>query len=225
MRLNRNSQLLRHGRARLGRCLPALARALVVAALGSLVLGCTTAPTAPEPVASPPQWHFQGRTSYEERAPGLGHSRKFAGAAGVIDVYVYDLQRPGWRDGVSDPAFSDHFLTTIEEVRHMARRGDYVDLEVGPVRDVDVAGHRFRVVDYRFARQGRRVESLTFLTATNGKLLKYRMSFFAPTGFDIEAHARRFIEDDLKGLPWPHGGSRSACADAPRCPGRTPGAA
>lgn len=176
---------------------------LFASMLAVLLLGCTAPQTAPLSDAPPP-WQYLGRTSYEERAPGYGVSHKYASAAGNIDVYVYDLQRGEWQAGVSDPAFAREFLNTIEEVKHYARKGAYSELQIGPVQDRVIAGHNFRSVSYRFLRQGRRMESLTFLTARGGKLLKYRMSFFTPATFDIPAHADKFIEESSRELENSH---------------------
>jgi hypothetical protein len=182
----RPSQAAEFGRSRM--------RYYLIGVLSALLLGCSTSPTAPPSGAAPP-WQHKGRTSYEARAPGHGFSNKYESAAGNIDVYVYDLRRSGWQSGVADPAFDKEFQSTIDEVKHYAGRGDYTDLQIGPVQDHVIAGQPFRTVSFHFVRRGRAMESLTFLTASGGKLLKYRMSFYAPPAFDIQAEARRFIEE------------------------------
>lgn len=164
-----------------------------------LAFGCTTAPPTPASVGSP-EWRHVGRTDYESQSPGLGVSHKYVSSAGNIDVYVYDLQRGAWQPGVGDPAFASHFQSTIDEVKYVAERGDYRELQVGSVRDLWVAGQQFRSVSFRFVRGGRPMESLTFLAAVNGKLLKYRMSFFAPPQFDVSTFARRFIESTIRDI-------------------------
>jgi hypothetical protein len=51
-------------------------------------------------------------------------------------------------------------------------------------------------------RAGRPIESRTYLTALNGQLLKYRMSFYAPVLGDVDAIAKQFIEKNLReGMP------------------------
>ena len=116
-------------------------------------------------------------------------------------MYVYGLQRRNWVQGVDDAQFDAHFRSTIDEVRGQAMRGVYVDLKVGPVRDVRIGGQMFRTVSFQFMRAGKPHESLTFLTASKGQLLKYRMTFTGPVPSDLDAVARAFVEATLRDGP------------------------
>ncbi|AXQ27234.1 hypothetical protein D0B54_00360 [Solimonas sp. K1W22B-7] len=180
--------------------MPQLRAALLL--LTALLAGCQATPLRPPPPApgAAPDWVQIGAHSYEQEAPGLGASRKYQGPAGTIDVYRYDLRR-AWQDGLGDPAFNPHFQSTIEEVKYMAAQGRYSGLQIGPVRDVVVAGLPFRTVSYHFRVYGREMSSQTYLTATGSRLLKYRMSFFDPPAVDAAEMARRFIETDLSRPP------------------------
>lgn len=177
----------------------ALALTLLLAACAS-----TSQPTPAPPVSAPVQppvaWQAAGSTSYESQRPGLGVSYRYVAPAvsGWIDVYVYGLRRADWQSGVGDPQFAAHFQSTIAEVRMAAQAGAYSDLQVGPVRDVVVSGQPFRSVGYRYLRRGEAIASATYLTARNGQLLKYRVSIPAASGRDVDALARRFIEDNLR---------------------------
>jgi hypothetical protein len=51
------------------------------------------------------------------------------------------------------------------------------------------------------AATGRSYVSYTFLTARNGRLLKYRMSFATPAPADVDAIAREFIAQNLRSGP------------------------
>ena len=163
-----------------------------------VLAACTTPPAGPPPLVPaaslPPAWQHQGRHDYEKQNPGLGFSDKYQSPAGVIDVYSYDLQQPHWRAGVQDPAFDRHFQSTLDEVRYFVQRGVYTDLQQGKPRDVTLAGQVFRTVALRFSREGRPIESHTYLTAVDGRLLKYRLSFFLPAPFEPADHAREFVE-------------------------------
>lgn len=165
-----------------------------------LLAGCQAAPLRPQAADAAPNWVQVSAYSYEAEAPGLGSSRKYEGPAGFIDVYRYDL-RQSWQGGLRDPAFNPHFLSTIEDVKQMAAQGRYTGLTIGPVRDVVIAGVPFRTVSYRFRVHGHDMQSLTYLTATGKRLLKYRMSFFEPPGMDPADMTRRFIETDLSRPP------------------------
>ena len=144
------------------------------------------------------QWEFSGYTTYEERYPGLGSSKKYRSSIGWVDVYSYSLKRADWAGGSSDPAFAAHFQTTVDDVQQLALSGDYSELEMGPVQDVEIAGQPFRTVTFKLASKGLRLQSMTFVTALQGRLLKYRMSFVAPVPADVQDIVRKFIEDNLR---------------------------
>ena len=190
---------------------------LTLACAVMLLSACanTAAPPAPAVSPSPPsstaspgrpaapavRWQFIRSRSYEAQSPGLGVSHRHESAIGWADVYVYGLQRRNWAPGVDDPQFDAHFRSTIDEVRGQAARGTYADLKIGPVTDVRIAGQMFRTVSFQFLRAGKPHESLTFLTASKGQLLKYRMTFGAPVPGNVEAIAREFVEITLRTGP------------------------
>lgn len=172
-----------------------------IAALFLLVLvsACATVPPpAPQPSLV---WRQEGTTSYESRSPGLGISHRYVSASGWIDVYVYSLRRSNWAPGVGDAQFSAHFQSTIDEVRAFERRGAYAGVTVSAARDVTIAGQRFRTVNFRYAREGKPLLSATYLTARNGRLLKYRVSIEAASGLDVDTVAQQFIEENLRNDP------------------------
>lgn len=150
-------------------------------------------------IAQPPSltWLHVGNMSYESQVPGLGTSQRYESPAGKIDVYVYDLRRNDWKSGVSDPQFTAHFESTVNEVRLLAQRGLYTDLQVDAASDVMVSGNLFRTISFRFSFDGKPMISTTYLTAQNGHLLKYRVSIYAASGLDVAAVAQSFIEENL----------------------------
>lgn len=182
--------------------------AIVMALASALALGPAATAASPgarataqtQHQATPPatvSWQHQGRHSYEAERPGLGVSDRYVSAIGWADVYVYGLRRNDWRTGVDDPQFGAHFDMTVDEVRHYGRAGAYAELEIGNPHDVNVAGHVFRTISFRFVRDGRAMASTTYLTGRDGKLLKYRISIDANAPHDLDATARLFIEEHL----------------------------
>ncbi len=196
-----------------------LARAittLLAALLAVLLAACGTPPgagpgsaTTPAPSATPVPapapaatgWRYLGSHSFEKESPGLGVSHRYDSSAGWVDVYVYGLRRNNWANGVADVQFKAHFEGTITEVQALARRGDYTQLEVGAAQDSVVGGRSFRSVSFRFLRGGKPVQSFTYLTAMNGQLVKYRLSFYVPAAVDPALQARQFVEQNLRTGP------------------------
>ncbi len=189
-------------------------RALLSLCVAMLLVACGTPPGAgpgataepsiaptPAPAAAATGWRYRGSTSFEKDSPGLGVSHRYDSSAGWLDVYVYGLRRNNWAGGVADVQFKAHFEGTITEVQALARRGDYTQLEVGATQDLVIGGRTFRSVSFRFLRGARPVQSFTFLTAMNGHLIKYRLSFYLPAAVDPALQARQFVEQNLRTGP------------------------
>jgi hypothetical protein len=193
--------------------------------LAGLLCACATAPgTAPataassstEAAAAAPaptgvQWQYINSKSYDALNAGLGNSHRYESAVGWIDVYVYDMKRTDWQPGVGDPQFDAHFKGTLAEVQRAIAQGTYTSAKVGPTRDVRIEGLTFRSVSLRIvhARDGKAYDSYTYLTARNGRLLKYRMSFYGPAPANVEAIAREFIERNVRTGPDTPAGTRN----------------
>jgi hypothetical protein len=183
--------------------------ALLIAA--TLLSGCAAPPgaTSTDPPAAASRgtgavyWQYMRSTSYEARQPGLGISHRYDSRVGWADVYVYDLKQGNWLPGVDDPRFDEHFKATVNEVQIARTNGVYAKVEVGPVSDLRIEEQTLRRVSFRLlhAATGRSYVSYTFLTARNGRLLKYRMSFATPAPADVDAIAREFIAQNLRSGP------------------------
>ena len=188
--------------------------------LCALLCACASAPGTSSTDAAPAagtvpaqptgvQWRYINSKSYEALSAGLGNSHRFESSVGWVDVYVYDVKR-SWQPGVDDPQFDEHFKATIAEVQRAAAQGMYASASVGPTRDARIEGLAFRSVSFRLvnARDRKAYDSVTYLTARNGKLLKYRMSFNAPSPPNMDAIAREFIERNLRTGPETPAGTR-----------------
>ncbi|MBT2332529.1 hypothetical protein J7E49_01195 [Variovorax paradoxus] len=183
-----------------------LIAALLTACAAPSITPATTATSTAvpaAPAAGTVTWQYVRSTWYEARQPGLGVSHRYQSSVGWIDVYLYDLKQGPWLAGVDDPRFEAHFKSSVDEVRLAVARGIYADVEIGPVSDVRIEGQDFRRVSFRILHTTPRktYESFTFLTARNGRLLKYRMSFATPAPADLDAIAREFIALNLGSGP------------------------
>ena len=183
-------------------------RLLLALGVAALLAACGTPPGAgpgaaatPVPAPAAIGWRYLGGHSFEKETPGLGVSHRYDSSAGWVDVYVYGLRRNNWASGVADVQFKAHFDGTISEVQALARRGDYTQLDVGVVQDSVVGGRNFRSISFRFLRGGKPVQSFTYLTAMNGQLVKYRLSFYLPAAADPALQARQFVEQNLRTGP------------------------
>jgi len=182
---------------------PALLAAALLPGCAGLTATPPATPTSAAPAAGTVAWQYVRSTWHEARLPGLGISHRYQSRVGWIDVYLYDLQQGPWQDGVGDPRFEAQFQSALEEIRLAGARGLYAEVEVGPFSDVRIEGQDFRRVSLRIVHAVTRkaYDSFTFLTARNGRLLKYRMSFDTPAPADVDAIAREFIERNLRSGP------------------------
>lgn len=171
------------------------AASLLVAAV--LLAGCAGQPPAP-PAPAPLEWVYKGSTNYEAQMVGGGVGRRYESEAGWIDVYLYSAGRDNWLEGTSDPGFMERFNDTAAGILQAARQGHYKNVSFEKPSDVVLAGHKFRRLVARFEFREEAVESHTFLTALDGQLLKYRMSFPQPTPPDLPAIITDFIEKSVR---------------------------
>jgi hypothetical protein len=184
-----------------------MARLIAALLLSVLAGACTTGTqpaTAVAPVsASAPstavEWRYAGVTDYETRQPGLGKSYRYTSNIGWADVYVYGMRRADWAPGVDDPQFGAHFRSSVNDVETAARSGAYADLRAEPVTDLRIGGQVFRraVFQYTASANGKRHASFLFLTARDGLLLKYRISFGLPAPAGLDDIANQFIARTL----------------------------
>ncbi|MDF2447215.1 MAG: hypothetical protein K0S46_2451 [Moraxellaceae bacterium] len=182
-------------------------RRLALCCLTLLALaGCSTTPpvtgTAARAAALAPSltWRAVGKMDYEQRTPGLGQSYRYQSEAGWADVYVYSANRTDWAEGTADAAFDAHFRQVRQEVEYMASQGAYQNLLLRGTQDEVVGVQTFRHTWMNFSARGRDVESHIYLTARQGRLLKYRLSFALPTPPGLEAELHRFIADRMREL-------------------------
>ena len=156
-----------------------------IAFIAALFLtACATNP-AVQTTVQPSNWKFESSKSYEPANPGAGTSAKYVSTQGWVDVYSYDWERSNWITGVSDPQFSSEFNGTIQAVRHFEGVGRYKNVIATEPKDVVIANLLFRSVSFKYETSGKLVNSAIYLTALNGKLLKYRISLFETSKVDL----------------------------------------
>jgi hypothetical protein len=145
----------------------------------------------------PITWKYVNSTSYEANSPGLGTSERYTSEIGWVDVYSYDMKRPNWTSGVTDLQFSAHFNETIASVRQLEKMGRYKNVVIIGPKDVNISNLTFRTVSFTYEMDGKPTNSVTYLTAKSGKLLKYRISMFVTNQLSIESVADAFIRENL----------------------------
>jgi hypothetical protein len=116
------------------------------------------------------------------------------------NLYVYDLKRNDWKEGVVDPEFFTHFMSTIDEIKMQEASGLYNNVRFGEIGRVEIGGSIFLMVILNFIIDGKRLDSAIALTAHSGSLLKYRLSAPQPQAGPIQTISIEFIEQNLKDL-------------------------
>lgn len=173
-----------------------------------LAVGCATAPPIQPPKAplQPPkalEWQYKGSTDYETKAPGTGVGKRYESDIGWIDVYLFNAGRDNWLEGTSDPGFMAVFGGAAQGILQAQKDGHYQKVAIGQPAGLLIAGHTFKHFAARFESKGRLVESHTFMTALNGRLLKYRMSFPLPVPDTIAHITASFIEQTVEAYEKP----------------------
>lgn len=166
----------------------------LAAVLVAFVASCATPPAAP---ATRVEWAYKGESDYEARHPGGGTSKRYESNIGWIDVYWFSAGRDNWLEGTSDPGLKPILDGAAHEILQAQDQGHYRNVGFGQPQDVTIAGRRFRHFPVRYEFRGKAVNSHTFLTAMNGQLLKYRMSFNEPIPASLDRLIETFIGQTL----------------------------
>jgi hypothetical protein len=160
----------------------------------------TTPDAAALPTISSSQWRYFGSHDYEREHPGLGTKHLYRKDDIWANLYVYDLKRNDWKEGVVDPEFFTHFMSTIDEIKMQEASGLYNNVRFGEIGRVEIGGSIFLMVILNFIIDGKRLDSAIALTAHSGSLLKYRLSAPQPQAGPIQTISIEFIEQNLKDL-------------------------
>jgi hypothetical protein len=160
-----------------------------------LAVGCAASPPAPTPTTF--EWQYKGSENYEAKLPGAGVGKRYESEIGWIDVYLFNAGRDNWLEGTSDPGFMAMFGEAAQGIIQAQKQGHYTKVTIEDPTDLVIAGHKFRHFTARFEFKGQFVESHTFMTALNGRLLKYRMSFPSPIPDAVGYITTNFIEQTV----------------------------
>jgi hypothetical protein len=157
--------------------------------------------TTPEAAVLPTansQWRYFGSHDYEREHPGIGTQHRYDKDDIKADLYVYDLKRNDWKEGIDDPQFFTHFMSTIDEIERQETTGIYKNIQFGETGRVEISGLIFLVAFLSYSLNGRRHDSAIAMTAHSGSLLKYRLSAPQPQADSIQTISIEFIEQNLK---------------------------
>ncbi len=126
--------------------------------------------------------------------PEFGYMVSFVDSTGVVvfDEYRYDLAKT-WKDGVSDEGFGAHFAQCSKDVFTAKKNVKSLSRENLKIAGCDVAVEKFSL---KFGEKGS--ESFLYLTAKNGKLLKFRVSYPLPVSKENLDAIQKTLEARLK---------------------------
>lgn len=166
-----------------------------------LAISCASNPaTSPKTTL---EWQYKGATDFEAKNPGAGVGKRYESEIGWIDVYLFGAGRDNWLEGTSDPGFQPLFAEAAQGIVQAQKDGHYRNVSIGAPTNIVIAGHTFRHFKAQFEFNESTVESHTFMTALNGRLLKYRMSFPTPAPDALGLIITSFIEQTAKGYETP----------------------
>jgi len=169
---------------------------LLALATALALVACASTPQR-APAASRVQWVLVGTHNYEPEHPGAGMSKRYESAIGWIDTFLYSAGRSDWTNGVSDPHFGENFQEVTFEIVQATRLGYYQNLQLDRPEDLVISGLPFRHLVAHMDFRGKKLESHVYLTARDGYLLKYRMSFVIPVRENLSRVTTDFIEHEL----------------------------
>ncbi len=146
---------------------------------------------------------YQYTHDYTKQNAGLGFSYRFGSPKdGLwVDEYHYRANRPSWSNGIKNEAIEQHFKDNIAEARAAAKAGYYKSVEVLQQDSVTIEGvellHcRLRTV----TKQGDTLQSHIYLTALDGELAKFRVSWFEAEKELAQSSVNAFLKTRLKAL-------------------------
>lgn len=121
-------------------------------------------------------WSRGTRRSYEEASPGAGFSFAFNGRYGVGTVYVYDLGKKDWVEGVGDLRLADQMDEARAGIRELERRGNFRNLVFDPQMKVIFSCQHFLYVRVSGNLDGVAVNSAILIGVRNSKIVKFRLT-------------------------------------------------
>lgn len=157
---------------------------------------------SPEAKTTALTWQYAGKTDFEHRLPGYGISYRFINDADVkADIYLYDLGKKNWKDGISDPDLLKVLDMARNEIHQVQKEGRYKQADFSHTLKTSIDGHDFYVQPVQLKTEYDQISSFIYLGSLNHQLLKFRISFINPPAFfDIEQISQDFIKNMLNNL-------------------------
>lgn len=152
------------------------------------------------------RWFFVESADYEQQYPGYGQSFSYQTKYGLADVYIYDLNKKDWLKGIADPQILLAFHDSLSQIKYMASQGTYRHFRTDQIKIITISNQLFYQLFMSYDLESKQhMKSYLFMTAFNGKLLKFRISFSPQVvSFDTQQAAVNFIQAQLRRMDTQH---------------------
>lgn len=147
-------------------------------------------------------WQYEGSNSFEETQPGYGIAYGFSSDADAkAHLYLYDLGKKDWLNGLADPGLPQVMQGIKDEIRTVQQKGFYKQASFAQQSKTSIAGQEFYVQPVQLSTEYDHIRSFVYLTVLNHQLLKFRISFVNPPAFfDVAQISQDFIKNTLGDL-------------------------
>ena len=147
-------------------------------------------------------WQYEGSNSFEEKMLGYGIAYGFSSDADAkANIYLYDLGKKDWLNGLADPGLQQVMQGIKDEIRLVQQKGLYKQASFAEEGKTSIAGQEFYVQPVQLSTEYDHIRSFVYLTVLNHQLLKFRISFVNPPAFfDVAQISQDFIKNTLNDL-------------------------
>jgi len=139
-------------------------------------------------------WDFYGVMKYESSE--LGYSMRYEKDGYIADIYIYSNGKK-WKDGIGDENLNTEFENVLKALES-GKVQTYSNVKLLGKKRVKINGLNFMSAQYSLTRSSRDVISYVYITAINGKLLKFRITVDASKAAEAEKQNEAFISNFIK---------------------------
>jgi hypothetical protein len=148
---------------------------------------------------------FEGVEEYEDARYGVAIKYSAIGVAGT--VYVYSAGLKTIPSGAESPVHKDALDMAVNDIKEVAKQGQYQDAAFGRQETADLAGsgsgtaHRARHVSLAYTFDGTRWHSHIFVLGYKNQLIKLRFSYvdgLKTTGEEQLKVLTKWLNDAMK---------------------------